>query len=210
MKRLLVVYDKNIKDKGRDSYLKAIKREIPTARIIDLKDFYSESIKPLPNQRLLILKPMTKSDYGLSSFSFVNNPFLDIEGVFRGRIPITAEAILRKLFNQHNQNLTDKTIIIVNQSDVLGKPLAKELINLGANVISLNSSFDKVFRLLYFIRPDILISASGSDDFKISGSYLKDIRTIIDLSNDIDYEDKITSIPTIEVLKDRLKWWRKY
>lgn len=200
MKRLLVVYDKNIKDKGRDSYLKAIKREIPSARIVNIG---SEKINlPFDVDKILVLKPINHK--GLVSELWLDNPDRDIEGIYTNQLTITAEAILRVLGEVEN-----KTVVILNQSDVLGKPLAKELINQGANVISLNSSFNLVVTILYFIRPDILISASGDDNFIILEQFVSKIKTIVDLSDDVECENKITSIPTIEVLKDRLRWWNK-
>ena len=196
MKRLLVVYDKNIKDKGRDSYLKAIKREIPSARIVNIG---SEKINlPFDVDKILVLKPINHK--GLVSELWLDNPDRDIEGIYTNQLTITAEAILRVLGEVEN-----KTVVILNQSDVLGKPLAKELINQGANVISLNSSFNLVVTILYFIRPDILISASGDDNFIILEQFVSKIKTIVDLSDDVECENKITSIPTIEVLKDRLR-----
>lgn len=196
MKDLLVIYDDQIKDKGRDSYLKAIKREIPSAMFADVNE--NTVIENISN--VLFLRPLNIKATKDAEKLLKDCPNYDIEGIYTGQLTITAEAILRVIGEVEN-----KKVVILNQSDVLGKPLAKELIERGANVFSLNSSFDKVFRLLYFIRPDILISASGNDDFKIKGSYLKYINTIIDLSNNVDCENKITSIPTIEVLKDRLR-----
>ena len=94
--------------------------------------------------------------------------------------------------------------MIINQSDILGKPLAKELIDRGANVISLNSKSTKTYRLLK-TDPSILISASGNKGFKIGENHLRFIPIKIDLSNDLVTKDKITSIPTIEILKKRYK-----
>ena len=205
MKRLLVVYDKNIKDKSRDSYLKVIKKEIPSAMFADINEY---NVVEDPS-KALFLKPLDEKTTKNAEKLLKNCPDYDIEGACTGKLTITAEAILRALWSKQGCGLKGKTIVIINQSDVLGKPLAKKLINYGANVISINSSFDKVFRLLYFIRPDILISASGNDDFKLKGSYLKYINTIIDLSDDVNCENKITCVPTIEVLKDRLRWWEK-
>ena len=201
MKDLLVIYDDEIKDKGRDSYLKAIKREIPSARIVNIG---SEKINlPFDVDKILVLKPI---DYkGLVSELWLDNPDRDIEGIYTDQLTITAESILWTLWNEQGNDLTGKTVLIINQSDVLGKPLAKELIDRGANVISLNSSFDNLFNTLHFITPDILISASGNNNFKIPKSFVNLVETIIDLSNDVDVENKITSVPTIEVLKDRLR-----
>ena len=204
MKDLLVIYDDQIKDKGRDSYLKAIKREIPSARIVNTYTlFHTNALVPRPD-RILILKPIKDEDFKRSTMLFAANKLLDIEGIYTNRLTITAEAILRVIGEVEN-----KTVIILNQSDVLGKPLAKELINRGANVFSINSSFDGIGWIYPYLAPDFLISASGDDDFKIKDKFLKYIYKIIDLSDDIDYENKITSIPTIEVLKDRLRWGGK-
>lgn len=200
MKDLLVIYDDKIKDKGRDSYLKAIKREIPSARIVNTYTlFHTNALVPRPD-RILILKPIKDEDFKRCSMLFVADKLLDVEGIYTDQLTITAEAILRVL-----GEVKDKTVVILNQSDVLGKPLAKELINQGANVTSLNSSFNLVVTILYFIRPDILISASGDDNFIILEQFVSRIKTIVDLSDDVECENKITSIPTIEVLKDRLR-----
>lgn len=195
MKDLLVIYDDKIKDKGRDSYLKAIKREIPSARIVNID---SEKINlPFDVDKILVLKPINHK--GLVSELWLDNPDRDIEGIYTNRLTITAEAILRVI-----GHVKDKTIVIINQSVVLGKPLAKELINRGANVISLNSSFND-YEIIENLDPDILISASGDDNFIILEQFVSKIKTIIDLSDDIDCRNKITSVPTIEVLKDRLR-----
>ena len=200
MKDLLVIYDDQIKDRGRDSYLKAIKREIPSVRFADINE---DSVVEAPS-KVLILKPLDEKAAKEAEKLLKNCPDYDIEGACTGKLTITAEAILWTLWSEQGNDLKDKTVVIINQSDVLGKPLAKELIERGANVISLNSSFND-YEIIENLDPDILISASGNDDFKLKGDYLKYINTIIDLSNDIDCENKITSVPTIEVLKDRLR-----
>lgn len=200
MKDLLVIYDDQIKDKGRDSYLKAIKREIPSARIVNTYTlFHTNALVPRPD-RILILKPIKDEDFKRSTMLFATNKLLDVEGIYTDQLTITAEAILRVLGEVEN-----KKVIILNQSDVLGKPLAKELINRGANVFSLNSSFNEIFWAFRYILPDILISASGDENFTILEPFVSNIKTIVDLSDDVETENKITSIPTIEVLKDRLR-----
>ena len=200
MKDLLVVYDDQIKDEGRDSYLKAIKREIPSARIVNTYTlFHTNALVPRPD-RILILKPIKDEDFKRSTMLFATNKLLDVEGIYTDQLTITAEAILRVI-----GHVKDKTIVIINQSDVLGKPLAKELIERGANVFSINSSFDGIFWAFRYILPDILISASGDEEFSILEPFVSKIKTIVDLSDDVDCENKITSVPTIEVLKDRLR-----
>ena len=60
---------------------------------------------------------------------------------------------------------------------------------------------------------DVLVSASGQDDFELDRELTRMIDVKIDLSHDLEDPIKITSVPTIEVLKDRLensnKWWEQ-
>lgn len=196
MKDLLVVYDDEIKDRGRDRYLKAIKREIPNAMFADINKY---NVVEDPS-KVLFLKPLDEKITKNAEKLLKNCPDYDIEGACTGKLTITAEAILRVIGEVEN-----KTVVILNQSDVLGKPLAKELINRGANVFSLNSSFNEISWVIRYIMPDILISASGDESFTIFDPFVANIKTIVDLSDDIDCRNKITSIPTIEVLKDRLR-----
>ena len=59
---------------------------------------------------------------------------------------------------------------------------------------------------------DVLVSASGKYEFKLDRELTRFIDVKIDLSDDLEDPNKITRVPTIEVLKDRLensnKWWR--
>lgn len=195
MKKLIVIYDKEEKDKGRDSYIKAIKKQIPDVIIADIGE--------LPNctvSKMLVLKPM-EDDYYRTLMEFLKyNPDHDIEGAASGKLTITAEAIIRVI-----GEVKDKTIVIINQSDVLGRPLAKELIERGANVISLNSSYPCIDNLLTMTDVDILMSASGKYEFKLDRELTRFIDVKVDLSDDLEDPVKITSIPTIKVLKDRLR-----
>ena len=136
------------------------------------------------------------------------NPINDIEGAASGNLTITAEAVLRAIGDAYR-----KTIVIINQSEILGKPLARELLELGANVVSLNSDYTSLENLLTMTDIDVLVSASNNSDFTIDRFLTKDIKIKIDLSEDLDDPNKITRVPTIEVLKDRLensnKWWEQ-
>lgn len=203
MKKLLVIYDKHEKDKGRDSYIRLIKREIPTAEIFDLEGL-KENEQDNEYEKLLILKPMKDEYYKPLTKTFEMIPSLDIEGQFTNQLTITAEAIIRTIKDQV-QDLRGKTIAIINQSDLLGIPLAKELIEEGSNVLSLNSTYGSIDNLLTMTDIDILVSASGKYDYKLDRMLTHKIKLKIDLSDDLEEADKITSIPTIKVLKDRLK-----
>ena len=54
MENLIVIYDKEIKDKGRDSYIKAIKRQIPEVIVADVS---KDGIIRDP-YKVLFLKPL--------------------------------------------------------------------------------------------------------------------------------------------------------
>lgn len=208
MKKFLVVYDKEIEDRGRDSYLKAIKKNIPDAIIADVDNLPDCTVR-----NVLALKPMADDTYKWIMELLEANPINDIEGAASKRLTITAEAILETIWSERGNDLRGKTVVIINQSDVLGRPLARELINLGANVISLNSSYPCIDNLLTMTDVDVLVSASGQDDFELDRELTRMIDVKIDLSHDLEDPIKITSVPTIEVLKDRLensnKWWEQ-
>lgn len=195
MEELIVIYDKEKRDRGRDSYIRAIKKQIPGARVADVAD-----LPEVRRNKLLVLKPMNDGDYETLKTFLKHNPGRDIEGLGSGKLTITAEAIIRAI-----GPVDKKTVVIINQSDVLGRPLAKELIERGANVISLNSSYPCLDNLLTMTDIDVLVSASGQGEFELDRELTRMIDVKIDLSNDLEDPIKITSVPTIEVLKDRLK-----
>lgn len=195
MKELTVIYEKSIKDKGRDSYLKAIKKQIPGARIIDV-----ENIPNIQMSKILVLKPMNDRDYENIKTFLSYSKACDIEGIGSGKLTITAEAIMRVI-----GDVKGRKVVIINQSDVLGIPLAKELIDQGASVISLNSSYLCLDNLLTMTDVDILISASGQDGFEMDRELTRMIDIKVDLSDDLEDPIKITKVPTLEVLKERLE-----
>lgn len=204
MKKLIVIYDKEEKDKGRDAYIKAIKKAIPQVEIYDKY----ESDNKEECEKVLILKPMKEDYYKALSMALEKMPWLDVEGAASGKLTITAEAILETIWSEKGNDLKGKTVVILNQSDVLGRPLAKELIDLGANVISLNSSYPCLDNLLTMTDIDVLVSASGKYEFKLDRELTRFIDVKIDLSDDLEDPIKITTVPTVEVLKERLEEWK--
>ena len=199
MKSLLVLYDKSIEDKGRDLYLKEIQKNIPDVKVIDV------SLGPdgyvLDRDKVLILNPMKRSTYLYFRHALWKYyPDKDIEGAHTENLTITAEAIEKVI-----GSVREKTVVIINQSEVLGVSLAKDLIDIGANVTSINSSYKCIENLLAFTDIDVLISASGNEDFKIDESFTRNIPVKVDLSNDLEDEGAIRSIPTVKVLKERLE-----
>lgn len=200
MEELIVIYDKEKRDRGRDAYIRAIKKQIPGVRVADVAN-----LPEVERSKLLVLKPMNDVDYETLKTFLKYNSGRDIEGLGSGKLTITAEAILETIWSERGNDLRGKTVVIINQSDVLGRPLAKELIERGANVISLNSSYPCIDNLLTMTDIDVLVSASGQGDFELDRELTRMIDVKIDLSSDLEDPIKITSVPTIEVLKDRLK-----
>lgn len=195
---MLVIIDKEVKDKYRNQYLNLIKKEIEDVEVVDFRESTTLNLKNYKS--ILVLEPIDENFKSQMKDFFTVYPEKDIEGSYTKKLTITAESILGVL----PIDLKAKTIMIINQSEILGKPLAKELIDRGANVISLNSKSTKTYKLLK-TDPSILISASGNKGFKIGENRLRFIPIKIDLSNDLVTKDKITSIPTIEILKKRYK-----
>lgn len=196
MENFIVVYDKEIEDKGRDSYIKAIKRQIPEAIVADVS---KDGIIRDP-YKVLFLKPLDENTTRNAVEFLKRYPRYDVEGVATGRLTITAEAIIRVI-----GKVKKKTIVIINQSDVLGIPLAKKLIERGANVISINSSYPCIDNLLTMTDVDVLVSASGKYEFKLDRILTRMIDVKVDLSDDLEDPIKITTVPTVEVLKERLE-----
>lgn len=199
MKSLLVLYDKSIEDKGRDSYLKGILKNIPDVKVSDVSLGLDGHV--LDRDKVLILNPMKESTYRYFRHKLYRYyPDKDIEGAHTENFTITAEAIEKVI-----GSVREKTVVIINQSEVLGVSLAKDLIDIGANVTSINSSYKCIENLLAFTDIDVLISASGNEDFKIDESFTRNIPIKVDLSDDLEDKDAIRSIPTVKVLKERLE-----
>ena len=199
MKSLLVLYDKSIEDKGRDSYLKGILKNIPDVKVSDVSLGLDGHV--LDRDKVLILNPMKESTYRYFRHKLYRYyPDKDIEGAHTENLTITAEAIEKVI-----GSVREKTVVIINQSEVLGVSLAKDLIDIGANVTSINSSYKCIENLLAFTDIDVLISASGNEDFKIDESITRNIPIKVDLSDDLEDKDAIRSIPTVKVLKERLE-----
>lgn len=205
MKSLLVLYDSSCKSKGRDSYLKGIRKHIPTATFIDVKD-HTHYIE-YKQDYVLVLKPMDRHKLFNISYDIRKLcPEKDIEGVNTGkRLTLTAQALWQTIFEREHDNIENKTAVIINQSQILGIPLAKHLIDWGVNVINVNSKYKDLDNLLAFTDIDILVSASGNYDFEIDRHLTRMINTKIDLSDDLEDPVKITHIPTIQVLAERLE-----
>lgn len=202
--RLLVAYDSSKKDEGRDIYLEMIQQRIPDVKLVDVKDNMVEAISA--NYYALVLKPMSEDKYKYFEYLYSKViPEFDIEGVFNGTLTLTAEAVERAVLKRLDNNIRSKTIVIINQSEILGKPLAKRFIDMGMNVINVNSRYRDLKEILIGTKIDVLVSASRNKNFKLEEHLTRNIDIKIDLSEDLEDGNKIVSVPTVTVLKERLE-----
>ncbi|MET3616744.1 hypothetical protein ABID14_000364 [Peptoniphilus olsenii] len=210
MSRLVVVYDSLIKDKQRDIYLNKIKKEITNLKIIDLRQKREIPQFNKTKDKILLLKPLGYKHARRFNYDLLaDNKQVDIEGAYSNQLSITAEAIIKTL-EYELFNLDKKIIMVINQSKTVGQSLVLELMRKHSNVISFNSSVTKtdLSKVVNGGKVDAIVTASGNKDFKICKSVAKNVRLIIDLSNDVDSTTDayiIRSIPTIDILKKRLE-----
>lgn len=198
---MIVIADKKNKDKYFKQYLSLINKKV-TNNIIDFRDVKIEDLKKYKS--ILVLEPMNEDFRELMKWYFSFYPEKDIEGSYTDKLTITAEAIIEVL----PENIIGKSIFIINQSPILGIPLAHELMKRKANVFSINSKYKTLETHLNDLKPDILITATGNNNFKLKSSLTKNINLIIDLSDDCEEKNKISSVPTIKVLKKRKKSYK--
>ena len=113
----------------------------------------------------------------------------DVDGLKKGSrfLPATVRGILEML--KQVQHDTYGTCVIVGRSEIVGKPLAMEMINRGATVIVCNS---KTKNLEDFTKQaDILISATGHPNL-ITKEMVKPGAIVIDVGSpkgDVDFEN---------------------
>ena len=197
MNSLLVIYDKEHANSGTLSYIGAIKGSIKDYAIIDIKDLDNIEISDKTK-----IKPMSLKNEEKIKNLYKDRPELDIEGQWTSKFTTTATAILKMVKDMFG----DKRIkvAIINQSETLGIPLAKKMLDMGYGVLSFNtlSGVSEIEGVLKAYEPDILIMATGNDNFIINVD--EDV-PVIDLSHDVAREKNvIRHIPTVHVLRDRL------
>lgn len=201
MKKLLVIYDKEHANKGTYSYIKAIEKQVEDYKLISIEEL--DEAKITEKTRILVLKPMSEEHEKLVKELYNNKPELDIEGQWTSKFTTTAAAILEMVKEKFGNERVK--VVIINQSETLGKPLAKKMLDLGYGVISFNtlSATNEIQGTIKHYKPDIVITATGNDDFKID---IKKSIPVIDLSEDVNREEKVVrNIPTARILKTRLE-----
>ena len=76
-------------------------------------------------------------------------------------LPATAESVMSLLHFYDCGDMEGKTVAIIGQSNLLGKPLAVHVMNLGATVYTFNGSSDQEEMKKLCQQSDYIISSTG-------------------------------------------------
>ena len=215
---LRVLYSSSMANAGTISYLKAIENKIGNVEKIDLDGRGKQELIILLEglfkegnvRRTLALQPLKNYQTDLVNLYLNLNKMYDIEGAVDYsdlRITMTAEAIINELGEVEGRN-----VVIVNRSDLLGKPLALRLMEMGATVTVAHSKTDKRYLNDKLSENDIVIIAIKHDERLLSEQseqakyqlWDKNETIVVDLSNSTSYKKAIRHVKTVEVLKERL------
>lgn len=115
----------------------------------------------------------------LDSFTY-KNLGLSLDGDINC-LPATAKAVAMFIEDKFI-DISGKSIVIANRTNVIGKPLAMYLVTRGATVTVLNSSSKKTKETIR--NSDIFVSAIGKANFYDS-TYFKDGMTLIDVGTSV-------------------------
>jgi methylenetetrahydrofolate dehydrogenase (NADP+) / methenyltetrahydrofolate cyclohydrolase len=133
-----------------------------------------EKFAPFKFRILNSISPLKDVD-GLSAINFG----LYSQDVLNGILPATVDAILDVLKSQNADGLLAKNILIINNSDLIGKPLSMVLSTLNATVTIANLYTDNLKDLLK--SNSIIVSATGKGHLFSSKDILED-SLVIDVS----------------------------
>lgn len=137
---------------------------------------------PYKHRILNSINPLKDVD-GLSAINFG----LYSQDIMNGILPATVDACLEVIKDSFNKNLQGSNVLIINNSDLIGKPLSMVLTTLGATVIITNEFTDKIND--YLNNADIIISATGKGNL-YSYSQAKEDSLVIDVTS-IKKEDQV-------------------
>lgn len=149
------------------------------------------------------------NDYQKSIISQLITPEKDVDGFGRNSLyaPCTPKGIIRML-DIIDYKYEGKTALVIGRSDIVGKPIAKLLLDKDCTVIQAHSKTPKETLCRMFTQADLVVSAVGKCDvlneqdadqyFKdnsdewYSGFYVKSgVRAIIDVGINRDADGKL-------------------
>lgn len=163
---LRILVDETIKDKNRDSYVKALQKECERqhkyCKVIYINNEYDSIKYSTVKLPLIVTEP----------FSFkIKEGYIDADN------HATARVIL-DITKYHNP----KDILVINRSELIGRALVNGLLDQNHTPIIAHSKTDPYSLEEYAEKCDIIISATGND---MSYLNFKCAETVIDVSSDL-------------------------
>lgn len=119
-------------------------------------------------------------------------PEKDVDGFTRKAYvkPATPQGIIDYLVAQKFA-FTDKNAVVIGRSEIVGKPMAKLLLDKNCNVVQLHSKTSEENKRLFLKNADLIVTAVGKTNI-IDASYeLKPTAWIIDVGMNRDEEGKL-------------------
>lgn len=117
------------------------------------------------------------------------NPLKDVDGFhpLTHFQPCTPQGIIDYLLFE-NIEFSGKNAVVIGRSNIVGKPVAKLLLELNANVTQLHSKTSKEDLAFYLAHADIIVVAVGKPYF-IKDQVLKPSAVIVDVGiNQVDHQ----------------------
>lgn len=189
-----------------------IKAELPKG-----KEYYNKLIVIIPEEATKpqqmylngILKDSEEFGFevkqveGITHFQLKGYKLLDLGGILDSNfvfgaeypIPCTAVAVIEVL-DGINIDVRGKTVLVIGRGKASGKPIAKILLDRNATVIQAHSHTTQKQLEILTACADIVISCAGVPSL-IKGHMVKPSHIIIDVGNDVDFEnvaDKVAYI----------------
>lgn len=116
-------------------------------------------------------------------------------------IPCTVKGIIA-LLDAYNFSVHGKDVVIINNSNIVGKPLAMLLSSLGATVSIANKATKDIS--LYLKTADIIVSATGVHNL-FGAKMVKDGVIIIDVAINTNKNQKLVGDVDFQAMKNKTK-----
>ena len=115
-------------------------------------------------------------------------------------LPATPKGIMT-LLNEYNIPVEGKHVVIIGRSEIVGKPLARLMLDANATVTICHSKTNNLEPICK--SADILVAAIGKPKF-INSNYIKDNAVVIDVGINRDENGKLCGDVDFEDVKDKV------
>lgn len=115
----------------------------------------------------------------------------DVDGFGQDSLfhPCTPQGIIR-LLDHYNIPIENRNVVILGRSNIVGRPLARMMLDRDANITVLHSKTDDAARRNYLRTADIVVSAVGKPNIIVSND-ISPLVTIIDVGINRDQNGKL-------------------